>query len=86
MVENYGCNDLIYDLRSGQVTLDKAVDKVIQAWLSVVQQTASRPCTEGIMGVISTEEFQGFLSSLRENNIIANRIALHFVESISKIR
>ena len=31
MVENYGCNDLIDDLRSRKVTLDKAVDEAIQA-------------------------------------------------------
>ena len=55
MVENYGCNDLIDDLRSGRVLLDEAVGEAIQTWLHAVQQTASRPCTKGLMGMISAK-------------------------------
>ena len=67
LVENYGCDDLIDDLRSVQVTCNKAVDEAIQTWLSAVQKTVSRLRIEGIMGAIFIEEFQGGgLSSLGE--------------------
>ena len=66
MVENYGCNNLIDDLRSERVTFDKAVGEAIQVWLSAVQQTASRPRTEGIIGAISAEEFQGVFRAVSE--------------------
>ena len=42
------------------------MDEAIQAWLSAVQQTALRPCTEGLMSVISTDAFQGGFRAILE--------------------
>ena len=54
MVEKYGCTNLINDLRSGCMSLGKAADKAIQAWLNTVQHTLSRPRTEGLIEIGST--------------------------------
>ena len=66
MVENYGCIDLIDNLRSGRVLLNEIVDEAIQAWHSAVQLTASRPRTEGLMGMISVKEYQGGFRAVLE--------------------
>ena len=58
ILKNHGTNDLVDSLLKGELTLDDAVDELIQAWISVLQQIASKSTVPQSPQGISVEDYQ----------------------------
>ena len=66
IIECSKTNDLMDALKNGELSISDGADEAIQAWLSAVQQTASKMTLPRITGEISTEMFQSAFKSVKE--------------------
>ena len=69
LIERSESNDLIDAIRSGEISPEHATDEYIQAWLSALQQTATKTDEMNlpkIDGFISPEKFQAAFKAVKE--------------------
>jgi len=66
MLEGNDTNDLVQQYLKKEITLDEAVNKAIQTWLSALYQTTSNMTLPRIPGGISTADFQAAFKAVPE--------------------
>ena len=77
LISRCGTSDLINELRTGQMTLDEAVDEAIQAYVKALQQTAGKRRKAAIVGQIPVEDYQsGFMSMDKMTTLLPS--GLHY--------
>ncbi len=82
LIEGYGVNDMVEQMRGGELTIPQVTNEAIQAWLSALNQTGASIRLPPITGKFEVEDFQSSFKAVEKKTyVLTIWRPLYFVES-----